>query len=186
MVTRLTAWMVLALGIAVSVSLILGVSVPLANAKEEFTIRFGGGGPVDHPISQGQIAFKKYAEELSGGRLKVEVYHASQLGGIVDMFENVKLGTLTMSHAGTPFVSRVAPLFELVSLPFLFDKRERALAFVDEPTGGMMSSELEKAGLKAIAWFELGFRHITNSNEAAGSHPGGHEGAEDPPTGKPA
>jgi tripartite ATP-independent transporter DctP family solute receptor len=133
------------------------------SAGEPILIRFGGGAAPSHPISQGQIAFKKQVEELSGGRIKAEVYHANQLGGMVQMMEMVKTGTLTMSHAGIPFCSRLAPKMELLSLPFLLAKRERALALVDGPVGTEMGEEMEKAGIRIIGWFELGFRHLTNS-----------------------
>ncbi len=134
-----------------------------SSAGEPVLIRFGGGAAPSHPISLGQLAFKKQAEELSGGRIKVEVYHANQLGGMVQMMEMVKSGTLTMSHAGIPFCSRLAPRMELLSLPFLLDKREKALALVDGAIGNEMAGEMEKAGIRIVGWFELGFRHLTNS-----------------------
>ncbi len=152
--------MVLALALAGGISL----SAPsVVSAGEPILIRFGGGAAPTHPISLGQIAFKKNVEELSGGKIKVEVYHANQLGGMVQMMEMVKAGTLTMSHAGIPFCSRFAPRMELLSLPFLFNNRERTLAFIEGPTGNEMAGEMGKAGIKVINWFELGFRHLTNS-----------------------
>ena len=155
--------------VVLALALLSGMSLsapPVSSAADPILIRFGGGAAPSHPISLGQIAFKKNAEELSGGKIKVEVYHANQLGGMVQMMEMVKAGTLTMSHAGIPFCSRFAPRMELLSLPFLFTNREKTLAFVDGANGNAMAAEMEKAGIKVVGWFELGFRHLTNSRRA--------------------
>ena len=83
----------------------IGLSAPsVASAADPILIRFGGGAAPTHPISLGQIAFKKNVEELSGGKIKAEVYHANQLGGMVQMMEMVKAGTLTMSTRAYRFV----------------------------------------------------------------------------------
>ena len=63
-------------------------AAPSANGDDTvYNITIGGTVPDEHPISQGLFKFKEVAEELSGGRFKVEVYDNNRQAGY-DFFDS--------------------------------------------------------------------------------------------------
>ena len=52
---------------------------------------------------------------------------------------------------------------QVFDLPFLFPNYEAADAVITGEIGDKIASELEAQGLKNLAWFENGFREVTNN-----------------------
>lgn len=128
------------------VSLLLGSA---ANAQiEERTIRIGHPVNADHPISFGVKKFSDLVAARSGGKLKVREFPALQLGN-----EMQQLSAL----AG------MVKDFALLDLPFLVDTPEQADALLDGPFGQALLAKLPEKGLVGLAFWENGFRHVTNS-----------------------
>ena len=53
--------------------------------------------------------------------------------------------------------------FEIFDFPFMFANAKEADAVVDGPFGKKMQAKLEEKGIVGLAYWELGFRKITNS-----------------------
>src|SRR5512143_2547065 len=62
------------------------------------TIKFAHGMPPDEDeaLHRSVVIFKKMVEQKTAGRVKVDIYPASQLGKEREQFEGVKLGTIEM------------------------------------------------------------------------------------------
>ena len=56
--------------------------------------------------------------------------------------------------------------FGLVDMPFLFDSPAQADAVMDGPFGKALMAKLPEKGLVGLAYWELGFRQLTNSRHA--------------------
>jgi len=73
-------------------------------------------------------AFKAGAEARSGGKLKVEIYPANQLGQIPRTVEGVALGTIEATIPATGFLIGLEPRFQIFDAMGLFDSIEHAMA----------------------------------------------------------
>jgi C4-dicarboxylate-binding protein DctP len=72
-------------------------------------------------------AFKAGAEARSGGKLKVEIYPANQLGQIPRTVEGVALGTIEVTIPATGFLIGLEPRFQIFDAMGLFDSTEHAM-----------------------------------------------------------
>jgi TRAP-type C4-dicarboxylate transport system substrate-binding protein len=73
---------------------------------------------------------KRFAAKIegnSGGRMKAEVYPASQLGSIPRMIEGTQLGSIQIWVGPPEFLVGVDQRFELMSVPGLFQTDQHAL-----------------------------------------------------------
>lgn len=136
----------------------------LATAAD-FTIRLGASQPADHPMTDTMNRFKELAEKNSGGRIKVEVYPANQLGSQVQMNEGVKTGSVTITYSSIAFISNFEPKYNSLMLPFLVrkDNVDKAWKALDGDLGKELEASLEKIGMKCIGYGPIGSRQITNS-----------------------
>jgi TRAP-type C4-dicarboxylate transport system substrate-binding protein len=104
---------VLALGLAAG--LIAGTA-----EAQEFTLKYGHVGPATE-ISDDQIPgefLKFFLEGRSQGRIKVEIYPASQLGNFRDLIEQVQLDTLELTHTTVGGMASFFPELQVTDIPY--------------------------------------------------------------------
>src|SRR5512138_494013 len=110
--------------VAAAVAVAAAVLAPAAlrGAEPPIVLRFSHVVAVDTPKGQAAEFFKRRAEELTGGRVRVEVYPNSSLYKDKDEIEALELGAVQML---APSLSKFGPLganeFEVFDLPFIFD-----------------------------------------------------------------
>lgn len=132
-------------------------------AAAPVTIKFAHVAPVDDPRHQAALKFKELVETRSKGTIKVEVYYGGQLGGDRDAIEGLRLGTVQMTTAGAGIYALFEPKMGITALPFLFANLEEAWKFVDGPVNAEVTNLLISKGIRGLAYWENGFRCITNS-----------------------
>lgn len=149
------------------VVLVFSFSTPVSAAK--YTIRFGGSQPQGHPLTVLQYKFKELAEKYSNGAIEVKVYPANQLGGVTEINEAVRDGSVTMSMSSLTYLAgNYNAKFGVTNLPYLVNRKNvnKLFELMDGDFGARLSKELEKSNFKMLGYHQLGFRNITNSKRA--------------------
>lgn len=77
--------------------------------------------------------FAVLIDQNSGGRLRAELYPASQLGPVPSMVESTQLGSVQIWVGPPEFLVGVDPRFELLSAPTLFRDEAHALKVIADP-----------------------------------------------------
>ena len=95
-------------------------AIALNAGAQQFTMRLSTVTIDD--VNHGYYnALKAGVEKRSGGRIKVEVYPASQLGPLNRTIEGVQLGTIQMTIGVAGFMVGTDPRFLVLDVPGLFD-----------------------------------------------------------------
>lgn len=136
------------------------------SAEPEFVFKFSHNQPIDSPEHTGAQAFKERVEKESNGRVKVEVYPASQLGSLREQVEGTQMGSIhmTMQPAAviTPFVDDV----KVVDFPYLWPKDEKAgYEVLDGELGKELLTKLQEKGFEGLGYWPGGFKLFTTSNK---------------------
>lgn len=145
-------------GLALSLGLCVGTV-----ASAETVLRVAGNFPEDHTATGAMNVFKEEVERATNGEITIQNFPAMQLGGAQQNVDQVRSGAIFAVFTSIAYLSRSAPELEAVSLPFLFDSREKAFEVMDGPVGDVMNESIRKAGFENLGYMELGFRHATNS-----------------------
>jgi tripartite ATP-independent transporter DctP family solute receptor len=127
------------------------------------TIKFANQNAKGHPIVMGMEKFAELVESRSGGKLKVNVFAGGVLGSDQANVSALQGGTLEMASMNSGIFASLVKDFAIYDFPFLFATPKEADAVVDGPFGRMLHAKLEDKGLVGLAYYELGFRNITNS-----------------------
>ncbi len=90
------------------------------------------------------------------------VFGSSQLGGDKELLQKLKLGTVDIALPST-VMSSEADLFGVFEMPYLVKDRKHMGRIEKEVFWPMIHPAAEKKGLKVIAVWENGYRHITNN-----------------------
>jgi TRAP-type transport system periplasmic protein len=134
----------------------------LAHAQTK-TIKFANQNAKGHPIVNGMEKFAELVESRSGGKLKVTVFPGGALGSDQANMSALQGGALEMASMNSGIFASVVKDFAIYDFPFLFANPKEADAVVDGPFGKGLHAKLEEKGMVGLAYYELGFRNITNS-----------------------
>ncbi len=134
--------------------------------EEQYVLKIGSITPETHPY---YLTFKDvfvpYIEEHAGGRIKIEFYFNSELGGDREMVEMCQYGALGMDCATPSTITGFDKRFQVMGLPYLFKDKETAYRLLDGELGSTFNSFLPKINLYNLGYFENGFRHVTNNRK---------------------
>ena len=115
------------------------------------------------------VGMEKFAEIVtakSAGKIKVNLFPAGVLGGDAPNVSAVQGGTIEMVSLNSGILASQVKEFALYDFPFLFANAKEADAVVDGPFGKKMHDKLQEKGIVGLAYWELGFRNMTNSKRA--------------------
>ncbi|WP_112322844.1 TRAP transporter substrate-binding protein [Oceanibium sediminis] len=144
-------------GISLCMPLIAGA------VSAQTTLRIAGNFPEEHTATGAMKVFKDEVEALTNGDIVVQNFPAMQLGGAQQNVDQVRSGAIFAVFTSIAYFTRSVPELEAVSLPFIFDSREKAFEVMDGPVGETMDNALREAGFENLGYMELGFRHATNN-----------------------
>ncbi|MCF8106413.1 MAG: TRAP transporter substrate-binding protein [Desulfohalobiaceae bacterium] len=144
------------------VGLLLAMAFPSWAAT---TLRFAHAESTENIRHTAAEYFAKRLDQLTNGELKVEVYPSGQMGTHTQCQEMVASGDLDFypTTAGLVSVFDKDRSQELIELPYLFDNYDQAYAFMDTDFVTKIYEPLQKEGIRYLATWDNGFRHMTNS-----------------------
>jgi C4-dicarboxylate-binding protein DctP len=133
-----------------------------AFAQQPIVIKFSHVVANETPKGKGAEFFKKKAEELTKGRVKVEVYANSTLYKDKEEMEALQLGAVQML---APSLAKFGPLgvkeFEVFDLPYIFDGYDSLRKVTLGPVGQQLLGKLEAKGIKGLTYWDNGFKSFS-------------------------
>ena len=133
-----------------------------AFAQAPIVIKFSHVVANDTPKGHAAEYFKKKAEELTKGRVKIEVYANSTLYKDKEEMEALQIGAVQML---APSLAKFGPLgvkeFEVFDLPYIFDGYDDLHKVTQGPMGHMMLDKLDAKGVKGLAYWDNGFKSFS-------------------------
>jgi TRAP-type transport system periplasmic protein len=131
-------------------------------AAAQTELKLGHVGEPGSLIGAAADEFAKRVNPKLGGKYKVVTYGSSQLGGDKEMMQKLKLGTIDMVEPST-VMSSEADIFGVFEMPYLVKSREHMKKIENALFWSQIEPAAEKKGVKVLAVWENGFRHITNN-----------------------
>ncbi len=149
--------------LAVAMVIILGPGFPADIRAAEFDLVEAHTTPPDHPYTLGMARYAQLVQERTRGRVAIQIHHSRELGDERQVVEGLQLGTIQLTVTSTGPLGGFVPEMNVVDLPFLFRSPEHAYKVLDGEIGRGLLDRFEKVGIKGLAFWENGFRHITTA-----------------------
>lgn len=138
--------------------------VGAASAQYKATMKLASVTPTDHFYNVGARKFAELIKERTQGRIQITVYPAGQLGkGEREITEAVQQGAVDLLITSTGPQGGFSPSINILDFPFMFRDFKHVDLVMDGPIGRKLLNDFEKANIKALAFWENGFRHLTNN-----------------------
>lgn len=140
-----------------------GLALPAAAEISNRTITVSNGVAESHPVGNGIEAMRECMTERTDGAWTLNAFWSSALGDDLTATQALRSGTQEMVVTSTSPLVGIEPALGVFDLPFLFNDAAEADAVLDGPFGDMINEMMVDSGLVNLAWWENGFRNLTNS-----------------------
>lgn len=117
----------------------------------------------DTPNAQAALRFKEEVEEKSDGRVSIEVLPAAQVGGDVEIIEQIQMGLVDIGIPPTATLGNFEPRMQILDLPFLLSDYDTMVKVLDGEVGREILDTLEDDSMYGVNFWGAGFRHMTNN-----------------------
>jgi tripartite ATP-independent transporter DctP family solute receptor len=139
------------------------LAVPASAQIQERTLKLGIGLNEDHPQALAVKRFGEIVGQKTGGKIKVRLYASGSLGNDTTMISALRGGTQEMTVPDSSTLVGLIKDFGVINFPFAFNSEQEADAVLDGPFGAKLLAKLPDKSLIGLAFWENGFRQVTNS-----------------------
>jgi tripartite ATP-independent transporter DctP family solute receptor len=141
----------------------LGILTRRGDAAE-FTWRYANNNVVQHPMNVRLREAVERIREQSGGRVDIQVFPNSQLGGDTDMLSQLRTGAIQLFNLSGLILSTFVPLASINGIGFAFKDYDQVWSALDGALGAFIRAAVAKSGLYAFgSMWDNGYRQITSS-----------------------
>ena len=130
----------------------------------DYTFSFAHVLIEDTPNGQAALRFKEEVEEKSNGRIAINVLPAAQVGGDVEIIEQVQMGLVDIGIPPTATLGNFEPRMQILDLPFLIADYDTMVETLDGEVGREILDTLSGHNMYGVNFWGAGFRHITNND----------------------
>lgn len=163
----------------VSVFAVVLVACGSKDSSDDSSKKSGDGDKIvirtSHVTQEGSVIdkthnkFKEVLEDLTDGKVEVQVYPAGQLGSTDDdTVEGMRAGTFEVGSAPSLVMSNFVPQYAIFDFPYLFRNNDEVKAFVDSDIykNDVVKPFEEKTGLKILGNYGIGWMQVLNAKRA--------------------
>ena len=135
-----------------------------SGAYPEVTFKLAHITATDHMWHQASEKFKEELEKITGGKMSVEIYPASQLGSEADMVQQVEAGSVDMAMITAAYLTSRTPEIAAWFAPYLFESLEEANTAAQSDLGQQVLKKVEGTGLKGLTYLFAGQRTMVTKD----------------------
>ncbi|XPV69584.1 MAG: TRAP transporter substrate-binding protein [Halarcobacter sp.] len=132
----------------------------------EYTLKFSHVVSENTPKGKAAKYFEKRLEELSGGRIDVQVYPSSQLYNDNAVVKALRLNSVQMAAPSFSKFGKIVPQLALFDLPFLFNDIDHLHRVQDGEVGRKLKGMVTAKGIVALDFWDNGFKQFSSSKKA--------------------
>ncbi len=136
------------------------------NAPSVRTLKFAHALSTTHPVHQAIVHMADRLAEISGGRLKLEIYPSETWGNETKCLEDVQDGRLDMTKTSAAPLGNFISVVKVFSLPYIFKDRDHFWRVLDGPVGREILRAMGTrddggaSGFRGLCFFDAGSRNF--------------------------
>jgi tripartite ATP-independent transporter DctP family solute receptor len=130
----------------------------------EFVFRYANNNVVAHPMNVRLREAVERIKQESSGRMEVQLFPNSQLGGDTDMLSQLRTGAIQMFNLSGLILATYVPVAAINGIGFAFKDYDQVWTAMDGPLGAFIRGAIGRAGLYAFDnMWDNGYRQVTSS-----------------------
>lgn len=139
--------------------------ITTSSMAAEYTLKFSHVVSANTPKGKAADYFAKRLEELSDGRIDVQVYPSSQLYKDSAALKALRLNSIQMAAPSFSKFGKLVPQLAIFDLPFLFKDMDQLHRVQDGEVGDKLKALVNKKGFYALAFWDNHFKQLSTSKD---------------------
>lgn len=150
-------------------SALAALALTAGPAAAQVKLRYAHVGVANAPQTLYADAVAKLVKERTQGRVEIQVFANSQLGGVGEMVDGIKSGAIAMGHHDFASLGKILPATAVFNTPFVYRDAAHSLRAADPRNSAALKAindELvAKGGMRIVGSFFQGTRHLTSKEK---------------------
>ena len=135
-----------------------------AGFAADYTMKVSHVVSASTPKGKAADFLEKRIEELTAGRIDVQVFPNSQLYGDGEEIKALAMNNVQLIMPSLSKFTSVAPQMQLFDLPFIFRDKDHLYKVMDGEVGDILKSKVnEKKQMIALDYWDAGFKHFSTN-----------------------
>jgi tripartite ATP-independent transporter DctP family solute receptor len=138
-------------------------------AMAQVKLRYAHVGVADAPQTKYADEVARLVKERTNGRVDIQVFPNSQLGGVGEMVDGVKSGAISMGHHDFGSLGKIVSTTAVFNTPFIYRDAAHAMRATDprqSPALQKINQELiDKGNMRIVASLFQGTRELTSKEK---------------------
>lgn len=135
----------------------------VGTAQAQTSLRFSSEAPRSDTQFEAATKMNEVLKAKTNGALELKIFTDSQLGTFQAAIAGVRGGTIDLAISGSGNFTGLEPMIGVLDIPFLFRDSAHAYKVLDGEIGTQLLDKLAAQGLKGLAYWDNGWRQMTNS-----------------------
>ncbi|WNJ20992.1 TRAP transporter substrate-binding protein [Pontibacter sp. G13] len=135
-----------------------GICMGCHQIRDRRSLKLAHGLDTQHPVHLAMVKFAETCDEISNGKLKVDIYPSQQLGTERETLELLQLGSIAITKVSAGVLENFAPSTQVLGLPYVFKSRAHQYAVLDGPVGDSLLMAPVEYKMRGLCFFDAGFR----------------------------
>jgi TRAP-type transport system periplasmic protein len=154
---------------AIACGVLLAVGTGSAYAQDKIVMKLGHTLAPNNHYQLTALEFAKAVAAKTNGKIDVQVFPQSQLGGEVQMTQALRTGTQEMMISGQAAMVNTIKQWEIFDIPYLFSSVDDANRVMQGPVGKKFMDMMRPYNLVGLAWISVGERNLFTGKKAINS-----------------
>ncbi|MFO1328080.1 MAG: TRAP transporter substrate-binding protein [Rubrivivax sp.] len=154
--------------LAAAALLALGSALSLP-ALAQVKLRYAHVGVANAPQTLYADEVAKLVKERTNGRVEIQVFANSQLGGVGEMVDGIKSGAIAMGHHDFASLGKILPATAVFNTPFVYRDAEHAMRATDPRSSAALQEVnrqlVQAGGMRIVGHLFQGTRHLTSKEK---------------------
>lgn len=127
-------------------------------ANKTKVLKLGHSLDTKHPVHLAMEVLGESLEEKSNGKLRLNIYPSSQLGGERECLELLQIGSLDITKVSAAVLENFIPEYKVLSLPYIFRDKSHMYHVFDNEVGERLLLKGDKFRLRGLTFYDAGSR----------------------------
>jgi tripartite ATP-independent transporter DctP family solute receptor len=154
---------------AISFAVAFAVVQAASPAQAQVKLRYAHVGVDGAPQTRYAAELAALVKERTNGRVEIQVFPNSQLGGVGEMVDGIKSGAIAMGHHDFASLGKILPVVAAFNTPFVYTDAAQAMRATDPRTSVVLQEVnkqlIDAGGMRIVGSLYQGARHLTSKEK---------------------
>ena len=144
--------------------ILFGLMISCKGTQSVEVIKLAHVLDINHPVHKGMVYMAERLTDISGGKMRVDIYPGGQLGAERDLIELLQIGSLAMTKVSTAPLEAFVPEMKIFGIPYVFRNDEHRWKVLNGEIGKRLLLSGERYFLRGMCYYDAGSRSFYTKN----------------------